>query len=44
MQAWLLVARLDKNNTSIPLKPYIKGFCWGISNIFHGLTMTTIAI
>ena len=22
--------------TSIPLKPYLKGFCWGISNISHG--------
>ena len=21
----------------IPLKPYFKGFCWGISNILHGV-------
>ena len=25
---------------SIPLKPYFKGFCWGISKIFHGVYLT----
>ena len=26
--------------TSIPLKPYFKEFCWGISNISHGWYLT----
>ena len=25
--------KYNSSNTSWPLKPYFKGFCWGISNI-----------
>ena len=25
---------------SIPLKPYLEGFCWGISNTYHGVLLT----
>ena len=31
------IAKCSIKYTSIPLKPYCKGFCWGISNIYHGV-------
>ena len=36
----LIISYCLKYVYSIPLKSYFNGFCWGISNIFHGVYLT----